>query len=89
MEYTDEQIEEIDRCARAYGWEIGRGQPFALKIETVEENPFANPNWRENVPGYKDEQQAAKEAYPDHAPATALANYRAGRQVWDTNGDLL
>lgn len=30
----------------------------------------------------------AEAAYPDHAPTTALANYRAGREVWDTNGDL-
>lgn len=33
------------------------------------------------------EQQLAEQAYPDHHPATALANYRAGREVWDTNGD--
>jgi hypothetical protein len=34
------------------------------------------------------EQQRAEAAYPDHHPITALANYRAGREVWDTNGDL-
>lgn len=34
------------------------------------------------------EQEAAEKAYPDHHPDTALANYRAGRQVWDTNGDI-
>lgn len=26
--------------------------------------------------------------YPDHHPQTAVANYRAGREVWDTNGDI-
>ncbi len=30
----------------------------------------------------------AHEEYPDHHPLTALANYRAGREVYDTNGDL-
>lgn len=34
------------------------------------------------------EQQRAERAYPDHHPATALENYRAGREVWDTNGDM-
>lgn len=33
------------------------------------------------------EQEAAEATYPNHAPSTALANYRAGREVWDTNGD--
>lgn len=34
------------------------------------------------------EQELAEWVYPDHSPSTALANYRAGREVWDTNGDL-
>ena len=34
------------------------------------------------------EQQRAELAYPDHHPTTALANWRAGREVWDTNGDM-
>lgn len=33
------------------------------------------------------EQARAELVYPDHAPETALANYRAGHEVWDTNGD--
>jgi hypothetical protein len=34
------------------------------------------------------EQELAELAYPLHHPATALANYRSGREVWDTNGDM-
>lgn len=34
------------------------------------------------------ELELATAEYPDHHPYTALANYRAGREVWDTNGDL-
>jgi hypothetical protein len=34
------------------------------------------------------EQERAEREYPLHHPATALANYRAGREMWDTNGDL-
>lgn len=30
---------------------------------------------------------AAERMYPNHHPDTALANYRAGREVWDSNGD--
>lgn len=33
------------------------------------------------------EQALAEAMYPNHAPSTALANYRAGHEVWDTNGD--
>lgn len=34
------------------------------------------------------EQQWAELAYPNHSSSAALANYRAGKEVWDTNGDL-
>jgi len=34
-----------------------------------------------------DELAAAVAEYPNHHPTTALANYRAGREVWDSNGD--
>lgn len=30
----------------------------------------------------------AERAYPEHALTTAIANHRAGREVWDTNGDM-
>lgn len=33
------------------------------------------------------EQARAEAAYPNHAPSTALDNYRAGHEVWDSNGD--
>ena len=34
------------------------------------------------------EQELAEDMYPHHAPQTALINYRAGREVYDTNGDM-
>lgn len=34
------------------------------------------------------EQEWAQLAYPNHSPEAALANYKAGREVYDTNGDL-
>jgi hypothetical protein len=42
-------LNEIDRNARAYGWEIGHGQVLAEVIEFSAENPFINPNWRELI----------------------------------------
>ncbi len=38
--------EEIDRCARAYGWEVGRGKPMDKVIETSPDNPFMDIHWR-------------------------------------------
>lgn len=36
----------------------------------------------------KTEQEMAEAAYPNHHPTTALINWRAGREIWDSNGDL-
>lgn len=44
--YTEEEIERLDRCARAYGWEVGRGHPIVEELETTEENPFMDPDWK-------------------------------------------
>lgn len=41
-----------------------------------------------SIPATVIEADAVALAYPDHHPTTALANYRAGREVWDTNGDM-
>jgi hypothetical protein len=41
---------EIDRQARAYGFEIGRGHKLTNQIDTIsEDNPFRNVNWRNNI----------------------------------------
>lgn len=42
-------VDEMDRNARAYGWEIGHGQPLVRELEFSPENPFINPNWRDDV----------------------------------------
>lgn len=34
------------------------------------------------------QQQAAEIGYPEHVPSAARANFDAGREIWDTNGDL-
>jgi hypothetical protein len=47
---VEQTILEIDRCARAYGWEIGNGQYMMHKIVAVTPgNPFLLPNWRDMV----------------------------------------
>jgi hypothetical protein len=42
-------IEESDRNARAYGWEVGRGQELGSIVGMTEDNPFIDPNWRGKV----------------------------------------
>ncbi len=49
MLYTNQDLDEIDRNARAYGFEIGRGQALAERIESSEDNPFLDPNWRDLI----------------------------------------
>lgn len=47
---NDDNLEEMDRCARAYGWEVGNGHPLAVIIEDIsEDNPFIHENWRDDV----------------------------------------
>lgn len=44
-------LEGIDRNARAYGWEIGRGNfELGKSGEMSRVNPFQDPNWREAYP---------------------------------------
>jgi hypothetical protein len=48
-EMDEVTLAEIDRNARAYGYEVGRGRLLAKGIETSEDNPFLDPNWRDHV----------------------------------------
>lgn len=44
------QVDEIDRNARAYGWEVGRGAPIQFgPIPTSADNPFLERNWRDGI----------------------------------------
>lgn len=42
-------LDEMDRNARAYGWEVGRGKPLTAVLDFDPDNPFLNPDWRDNV----------------------------------------
>ena len=44
-------LPEIDRNARAYGWEVRNGHPLTEKIEsTSPDNPFMDSDWRAHIP---------------------------------------
>ena len=49
MEQLRPVFDEMDRNARAYGWEIGRGKPLTQVLDFSPENPFIDPNWKEKV----------------------------------------
>lgn len=47
---TREQLDELDRNARAYGFEIGRGHELVEVIDIdqlSEDNPFLDKNWKQ------------------------------------------
>lgn len=46
---TKEELEEVDRSARAYGWEIGQGKSLAEIVDMSDDNPFKDSNWRERI----------------------------------------
>lgn len=48
---TPRDIKEIDRNARAYGFEIGRGHPLGELVTTSEDNPFLDPDWASDLGG--------------------------------------
>ncbi len=43
------RLREIDRNARAYGWEVGKWGVLAEHIVYSPDNPFIDPNWRDHV----------------------------------------
>lgn len=43
-------FEELDRNARAYGFEVGRGHPLTEKLEYLSpDNPFMDREWRSRI----------------------------------------
>lgn len=42
-------LEEVDRNARAYGWEIGRGRALTEVVDYSPDNPFLDPDWRKRM----------------------------------------
>ena len=46
MYLSEEELESIERNARAYGFEIGRGRSHAEAMEPSEDNPFLVKDWR-------------------------------------------
>lgn len=43
-------LEELDRNARAYGFEIGRGHPLLEKLTHIsDDNPFMDKDWRSKI----------------------------------------
>lgn len=63
--YVTDNTTEVDRNARAYGWEIGRGQPIGWEIKTTPGNPFLDPDWRTAA-------QGTDERSPQERPSEAL-----------------
>lgn len=48
--YTKEDIEEIDRTSRAYGFEVGKGRPLlAVFTNLSPDNPFLDKDWRTKI----------------------------------------
>jgi hypothetical protein len=48
---TPKDIREIDRNARAYGFEVGRGRPAQEVVTASPDNPFLDPDWASDLGG--------------------------------------
>lgn len=55
-------FDEMDRNARAYGWEIGQGQVMAQVINFSPDNPFLDPDWRDHVHLHTNVREAPQDA---------------------------
>jgi hypothetical protein len=42
-------VQDMDRNARGYGWEVGRGQPLREVMTASPDNPFMDPDWQAPV----------------------------------------
>jgi hypothetical protein len=83
MELTPEELTEIDRQARAYGFEIGRGQPLAEQVNASDDNPFLDKNWRQSVIYEPD----LDVTLPSLTKPERKITVRTGGCPNDTNGD--
>lgn len=46
----EDLFKDADRNARAYGWEVGHGQPLTEQINGLsDDNPFLDDNWKDKV----------------------------------------
>lgn len=81
--YSDDQLAEIDRNARAYGFEIGRGKPLAVRIDTSEDNPFLEKNWHKLV-----ESNPEGEQMPSMTPLRRVVVQETLIFTEDWSGDL-
>jgi hypothetical protein len=43
------KYDEVDRNARAYGWEAGRCGELRVSYESSSDNPFLDPDWRDAI----------------------------------------
>lgn len=59
-------IDEIDRNARAYGFEIGRGQEIGPQVNASEDNPFLSRDWRDL--NRKDPNRSDDDGFPPQDP---------------------
>lgn len=47
--FTLETVENVDRMARAYGYEIGAGAGLTEQVVALSDNPFLKADWREGI----------------------------------------
>jgi RecJ-like exonuclease len=71
------------------GWDWKKAADQDLQVDDpVEYYQCETCHGTGKVEEVNEEQKKAEEIYPHHHPETALANYKAGHEVWDSNGDL-
>ena len=52
-EVVSDHVQEVDRNARAYGFEIGRGKPLTKTVDGLsDDNPFLTSTWRNRVESF-------------------------------------
>ena len=47
--FNFEELGELDRNARAYGFEIGRGKKMEDVVSSSDDNPFLHKDWAERA----------------------------------------
>lgn len=71
---TKDMLDDMDRNARAYGWEIGKGKPLTTEMEMSPDNPFTDKNWKDNVVAPDEEEQ-------DKEPSDLIERDSRGRGI--------
>lgn len=87
---SDRTPEEEQLITDIYYLDIAAAQINPAALAVLEKNGYPVRDKLKDLKARLEKQLTqlrAQQMYPNHHPETALANFLAGKEIWDSNGD--